>query len=80
MQGAGVGIALARVAAYSPDAIAEHTLAVILCLKRKIHRGYARVREGNFALEGLLGFDLKGKIADIVGTGQCCRTTYSRVC
>ncbi len=64
------GIALARVPAYSPDAIAEHTLALILCLNRKIHRAYARVREGNFALEGLLGFDLKGKVAGIVGTGQ----------
>ena len=64
------GIALARVPAYSPDAIAEHTLALILCLNRKIHRAYARVREGNFALEGLLGFDLKGKVAGVVGTGQ----------
>ncbi len=64
------GIALARVPAYSPDAIAEHTLALILCLNRKVHRAYARVREGNFALEGLLGFDLKGKVAGIVGTGQ----------
>lgn len=65
-----LAIALARVPAYSPDAIAEHTLALILSLNRKIHRAYARVREGNFALEGLLGFDLKGKTAGIVGTGQ----------
>ena len=65
-----LGIALARVPAYSPDAIAEHTLALILSLNRKIHRAYARVREGNFALEGLLGFDLKGKTVGIVGTGQ----------
>ena len=64
------GIALARVPAYSPDAIAEHTLALILSLNRKIHRAYARVREGNFALEGLLGFDLKGKVAGIIGTGR----------
>lgn len=65
-----LGIAVARVPAYSPDAIAEHTLALILSLNRRIHRAYARVREGNFALEGLLGFDLKGKTAGIVGTGQ----------
>jgi len=64
------GIAVARVPAYSPDAIAEHTLALILSLNRKIHRAYARVREGNFALEGLLGFDLNGKTAGIVGTGE----------
>ena len=65
-----LGIAIARVPAYSPDAIAEHTLALIPSLNRRIHRAYARVREGNFALDGLLGFDLKGKTAGIVGTGQ----------
>ncbi|WP_372424574.1 2-hydroxyacid dehydrogenase [Salinarimonas chemoclinalis] len=65
-----LGIAVARVPAYSPHAVAEHTLALVLALNRKIHRAYNRVREGNFALEGLLGFDLQGKTVGIVGTGQ----------
>jgi D-lactate dehydrogenase len=63
------GIAVARVPAYSPHAIAEHTVALILTLNRKTHRAYNRVREGNFALEGLIGFDLDGKTVGIVGTG-----------
>ncbi len=65
-----VGIAVARVPEYSPHAVAEHTLALILTLNRKIHRAYARVREGNFSLEGLLGFDLHGRTVGIVGTGR----------
>lgn len=65
-----LGIAVARVPAYSPDAVAEHTIALILSLNRKIHRAYARVREGNFALDGLLGFDLRGKTAGIIGAGK----------
>lgn len=65
-----LGITIARVPAYSPHAVAEHTLALILALNRKTHRAYNRVREGNFALEGLLGFDLAGKTAGVVGTGQ----------
>ena len=67
---AELGIAVGRVPAYSPYAVAEHTIALILSLNRKIHRAYARVREGNFALAGLLGFDLRGRTAGIVGTGQ----------
>ena len=55
---------------YSPYAVAEHAVALILALNRKIHRAYNRVREGNFALDGLLGFDLHGKTVGIVGTGQ----------
>ena len=65
-----LGITVCRVPGYSPHAVAEHTLALILTLNRNIHRAYNRVREGNFALDGLLGFDLNGKIAGIVGTGQ----------
>ncbi|HUG61981.1 MAG TPA: 2-hydroxyacid dehydrogenase [Methylomirabilota bacterium] len=65
-----LGITVARVPAYSPHAVAEHTVALILALNRKIHRAYNRIREGNFALDGLLGFDLDGKTAGIVGTGQ----------
>ncbi|WP_108660814.1 2-hydroxyacid dehydrogenase [Acuticoccus kandeliae] len=64
------GIAVARVPAYSPYAVAEHTVAMILALNRKLYRAYNRVREGNFALDGLLGFDLHGKTVGIVGTGQ----------
>ncbi len=63
------GIAVARVPAYSPYAVAEHTLALILALNRKTHRAFNRVREGNFALDGLMGFDMHGKVAGIVGTG-----------
>lgn len=65
-----LGVAVARVPAYSPDAVAEHTVAMILSLNRAIHRAYARVREGNFALDGLLGFDLKGRTVGVVGTGR----------
>lgn len=64
------GIAVARVPAYSPQAVAEHAVALILALNRNIHRAYARVREGNFALDGLLGFNLHGRVAGLVGTGQ----------
>ncbi|MEM7667444.1 MAG: 2-hydroxyacid dehydrogenase [Pseudomonadota bacterium] len=67
---ASAGIAVARVPAYSPYAVAEHTLALILTLNRKLHRAYNRVREGNFELDGLLGFDLYGKTVGIVGTGN----------
>lgn len=64
------GIAVAHVPAYSPQAVAEHTVAMIMTLNRKTHRAYNRVREGNFALEGLLGFNLHGKTVGIVGTGK----------
>ncbi len=64
-----LGLTVARVPAYSPHAVAEHALALILSLNRKIYRAYNRVREGNFALEGLLGFNLTGKNIGIIGTG-----------
>src|SRR6516165_9492815 len=64
------GITVARVPAYSPYAVAEHTIALMLALNRKVHRAYNRVREGNFALDGLVGFDMHGKIVGVVGTGQ----------
>jgi D-lactate dehydrogenase len=60
---------VARVPAYSPYAVAEHAVALILDLNRKIHRAHSRVREGNFSLDGLMGFDLHGRTAGIVGTG-----------
>lgn len=64
------GLTVARVPAYSPHAVAEHTVAMILSLNRKIHRAYNRVREGNFSLDGLLGFDLHGRTVGVVGTGK----------
>ena len=65
-----LGIALARVPAYSPHAVSEFTVGLILTLNRQIHRAYNRVRENNFALDGLLGFDLFGKTAGVIGTGK----------
>jgi D-lactate dehydrogenase len=65
-----LGIGVARVPAYSPYAVAEHAVGLILALNRKFHRAFNRVREGNFALEGLLGFDLHGKTVGVIGTGR----------
>jgi D-lactate dehydrogenase len=65
-----LGMVVARVPAYSPHAVAEHAAALILALDRKIHRAYARVREGNFSLDGLIGFDLHGKTVGLIGTGR----------
>lgn len=67
---AGLGITVVRVPAYSPHAVAEYAVGMILTLNRRIHRAFNRVREGNFALDGLLGFDLHGKTAGVVGTGK----------
>lgn len=63
-----------RVPAYSPHAVAEHALALILTLNRKTHRAYSRTRDSNFSISGLLGFDMHGKCAGVVGTGQIGRT------
>ena len=59
-----------RVPAYSPQAVAEHAVALMLTLNRHLHRAYDRVRDGNFDLNGLVGFDMAGKIVGIVGTGK----------
>lgn len=67
---AELGILLVRVPAYSPHAVAEHAVALLLALNRKIHRAYNRVREQNFSLSGLVGFDLHGKTVGIIGTGK----------
>jgi D-lactate dehydrogenase len=67
---ARAGITVMRVPAYSPHAVAEHAAGLVLTLNRKLHRAYNRVREGNFALEGLLGFDLHGRTVGVVGTGR----------
>lgn len=67
---AALGFFVARVPAYSPEAVAEHAIAMIMTLNRNTHRAYNRVREGNFMLDGLLGITLAGKTAGIVGTGK----------
>ncbi|WP_297627861.1 2-hydroxyacid dehydrogenase [uncultured Rikenella sp.] len=67
------GIRVVRVPAYSPHAVAEHAVALMLSLNRKIHRAYWRTRDGNFALHGLMGFDMYGKTAGIIGTGKIAR-------
>lgn len=64
------GVTVVRVPAYSPYAVAEHTVALMLGVERKIHRAANRVRDGNFALDGLLGFDLRNKRIGIIGTGR----------
>lgn len=63
-------VKIARVPAYSPYAIAEHAIGMILMLNRKLHRAYIRTRDHNFSLEGLTGFDLKNKKVGIIGTGK----------
>lgn len=63
-------IPVVRVPAYSPNAIAEYCVALMLTLNRKIHRAYFRTRDANFALQGLMGFDMQGKTAGIIGTGK----------
>ena len=65
-----LGVVVSRVPAYSPNAVAEHTLALVLALSRKIPRAYNRTRDGNFSLEGLLGFDLNKMTVGVVGTGR----------
>ena len=67
---AAVGMRVVRVPEYSPYAVAELAMCLVLALNRKIHRAYNRVREANFSLEGLVGFDLHGKTFGIVGTGR----------
>lgn len=64
------GVRVTRVPAYSPHAVAEHTVALLLSLNRRVHRAYNRVRELNFSLNGLVGFDLNGKTVGVVGTGK----------
>ena len=64
------GISVARVPAYSPHAVAEFAVGLILSLNRKIHRAYARIREHDFSIDGLQGFDLHGKTVGVVGTGK----------
>ncbi|MFN9367431.1 MAG: 2-hydroxyacid dehydrogenase [Planctomycetia bacterium] len=67
---ARLGLPVTRVPEYSPHAVAEHTIGLVLMLDRKLHKAYNRVREGDFSLHGLLGFDLHGRTAGVVGTGR----------
>lgn len=64
------GIKILRVPAYSPEAVAEHAVALIMTLNRKTHKAYNRVREGNFSLEKMTGFNLFGKTVGVIGTGR----------
>jgi len=64
-----LGIRICRVPAYSPEAVAEHAVALLLTLSRKTHKAYNRVRENNFSLEGLTGFNINGKTVGVIGTG-----------
>ncbi len=73
-----IGFAVAHVPGYSPHAVAEHAVGMILALNRKLHRAYARVREGNFSLEGLLGFDLHRRTVGVIGTGAIGRV-FSKI-
>ncbi len=65
-----LGLSVVRVPAYSPNAVAEHTIALILAVNRHIPRAHDRVRDRNFSLEGLVGFDLKDKTVGVIGTGK----------
>lgn len=67
---ASVGVVVVRVPAYSPQSIAEHAVTLLLALNRHLHKAYTRVREGNFALQGLLGGELQGKTVGLIGTGR----------
>lgn len=74
-----LGLSVVRVPAYSPHAVAEHAVALILSLNRHLHRAYNRTRDGDFTLHGLTGFDLVGKTVGVVGTGQI-GATFARIC
>ena len=75
---ADLGLRVVRVPAYSPFAVAEYAAGLVLTLNRRVHRAYARVREGNFSLVGLLGFDLHGRTVGVIGTGTI-GTTFVRI-
>ncbi|MEZ9232191.1 2-hydroxyacid dehydrogenase [Vibrio amylolyticus] len=67
---ARLGITVSRVPAYSPEAVAEHAIALMMTLNRRIHKAYQRTRDANFSLEGLTGFNIFGKTAGVIGTGK----------
>ncbi len=65
-----LGLRVVRVPAYSPEAVAEHAVGMMMTLNRRIHRAYQRTRDANFSLEGLTGFTMYGKTAGVIGTGK----------
>ena len=65
-----LGIQVVRVPAYSPEAVAEHTIGLMMTLNRRIHRAYQRTREANFSLEGVIGFNMHGRTVGVIGTGK----------
>ncbi|CAO96705.1 2-hydroxyacid dehydrogenase [Erwinia tasmaniensis] len=67
---ADLGMKVVRVPAYSPEAVAEHAVGMMMTLNRRIHRAYQRTRDANFSLEGLIGFNMHGRTAGVVGTGK----------
>lgn len=73
-----LGIKVRRVVDYSPYSVAEHAVALLLAINRKIHRAYQRTRDSNFALDGLMGFDLHGKTVAVTGTGKIGRV-FARI-
>ena len=73
------GITVLRVPGYSPEAVAEHAMALLLTINRKIHKAYNRTREFNFSLAGLTGFDLHGKTVGVIGTGKIGRI-FADIC
>lgn len=75
---ARLGIRVVRVTDYSPYSVAEHAVALLLALDRKVHRAYNRTRDGNFALDGLMGFDLHGRSVAVLGTGKIGRV-FARI-
>ncbi|MDA0149577.1 2-hydroxyacid dehydrogenase [Vibrio sp. LaRot3] len=65
-----LGIQVVRVPAYSPEAVAEHAVGMMMCLNRRFHKAYQRTRDANFSLDGLVGFNFHGKTVGIIGTGK----------
>ncbi|MEZ8085842.1 MULTISPECIES: 2-hydroxyacid dehydrogenase [unclassified Vibrio] len=64
------GLQVVRVPAYSPESVAEHTVGMMMCLNRKLHKAYQRTRDANFSLEGLVGFNFHGKTVGMIGSGK----------
>ncbi|MBN3852152.1 MULTISPECIES: 2-hydroxyacid dehydrogenase [unclassified Paraburkholderia] len=75
---ADIGIKVVRVVDYSPNSVAEHAVALLMAINRKVHRAYNRTRDFNFALDGLMGFDLCGKTVSVIGTGKIGRA-FARI-
>ncbi len=65
-----LGLQVVRVPAYSPESVAEHTVGMMMCLNRKLHKAYQRTRDANFSLEGLVGFNFHGKTVGVIGSGK----------